>query len=63
MELGIKSKCSIFIFSLQGSKKEVKEVRVAKGKTQQQRALGSPRLHRSREPRMGRRGPERDVEE
>lgn len=41
MELGVKSKCYVFIFSLHSSKKEGKEVRAAKGKTQQQRAPGS----------------------
>lgn len=31
MELGVKSKCYVFIFSLQSSKKEGKEVRVDEG--------------------------------
>lgn len=59
MDLGVKSKCYIFIFSLQGSKKEEKEVRDAKGEAQQQRALGSQGLHRRREPRVGQKIPER----
>lgn len=49
MEIGVKNKCYVFIFSFKDSDKEGKEVRAAKGEAQVM-ALGSQKCHRRRDP-------------
>lgn len=49
MEIDVKSKCCVFMFSLKSNDKEGKEVRAAKGEDQA-KALGSEKCHRRGDP-------------